>query len=298
MQIPLQQHLQMDLFSTSSSSEKESPLQVNFNLERDIVFFDIESTGLNVMQDRIIQIALIKIHAEDKPPTELELMVNPGIPISAEAMAVHGITPDDLRDKPSFEGVAEQVYNFIGDADLAGYNSDRFDMPMLSEELARYGFELNLDSRRNIDVQKIFYKMEPRTLKAAYKKFCGEDLVDAHDALADVRATVNVLAGQLKAYHGVDYVDGDGFVTKAPIKNDMGALHEFLVDHRVVDYTQRLRRDANGDILFNFGKYNKQKVKDVFRRDKNYYHWILQKDFSSQVKKFVTEIMKEVQAES
>jgi len=285
----------MDLFDTSSQNGDNNNSQVKFNLERNIVFFDIESTGLNVMQDRIIQIALIKYLKDGGEPLELEITVNPGIPISAEAMAVHGITPDDIRDKPSFETVAEEIYNFIGDADLAGYNSDRFDMPMLTEELARYGFELDLDARRNIDVQKIFYKMEPRTLKAAYKKFCNKDLEDAHDALADVRATVAVLAGQLRQYEGVDYVDGDGFVTKAPIKNDMSALHEFLSDHRVVDYTQRLRRDTNGDILFNFGKYNKQKVKDVFRRDKNYYHWILQKDFSSQVKKIVTKIMDEIQ---
>ena len=201
-----------------------------------------------------------------------------------------------IKDKPPFSSVAQEIADFIGDADLAGYNSDRFDLPMLTEELDRCGIELNPEERRTIDVQKIFYKMEPRTLKAALKVYCDKELEDAHDALADVRATVEVLAGQLVKYDGVDYVDGDGFVTKAPIKNDMQAIHEFISDYRTVDFTQRLRRDHKGDIIFNFGKYTNQKVADVFSKDKNYYHWIMQKDFSSQVKKIVQKIMQEVEA--
>lgn len=285
----------MDLFDTPKQPKNKPIDSQRFNLERDIVFFDIESTGLNVMQDRIIQLAMIKYYKDGSPPQEMELLVNPKVPISAEAMAVHGITPDDIRDKPSFEEVAQVVYDFIGDADLAGYNSDRFDIPMLTEEMHRYGYDLNIEERRTIDVQKIFYKMEPRTLKAAYQYYCGMPLEDAHDALADVRATVEVLAGQMHKYKNVDYIDGDGFVTKAPIKNDIAALHDFLSDGSVVDYTQRLRRDSKGEILFNFGKYNQQKVVDVFRRDKNYYHWIMQKDFSSQVKKIVSGIMQSIE---
>jgi len=285
----------MDLFDTSSSQKSE--LLVELNLERDIVFFDIESTGLNVLKDRIIQLALIKYKADGSGPIEKEYLMNPQIPISAEAMAVHGITPDKIRDKAPFASYAQEIYNFVKDCDMGGYNSDRFDLPMLTEELFRCGFELDLEGRRTIDVQKIFYKMEPRTLKAAFKVFCGKELEDAHDALADVRATVEVFAGQIKKYEGVDYVDGDGFVTKAPIKNDIQAIHEFISDYRVVDFTQRLRRDHKGDIIFNFGKYTNQKVADVFSRDKNYYHWIMQKDFSSQVKKIVKKIMEEVNAQ-
>ena len=167
---------------------------------------------------------------------------------------------------------------------------------MLTEELFRNGIELNPEERRTIDVQKIFYKMQPRTLKAALQFYCQKELEGAHDALADVRATVEVFAGQIVKYEGVDYIDGDGFVTKAPIKNDMQAIHEFISDYRTVDSTQRLRRDHKGDIIFNFGKYTNQKVADVFSRDKNYYHWIMQKDFSSQVKKIVKKIMEEVEA--
>lgn len=270
---------------------------VELNLDRDIVFFDIESTGLNVLKDRIIQIALIKYKKEGGAPIEKEYLVNPGIPISAEAMAVHGITPDMIKDKPIFSHIAQEIFEFVDQCDLGGYNSDRFDLPMLTEELFRCGFDLNVEDRRTIDVQKIFYKMEPRTLKAALKVFCGKELEDAHDALADVRATVEVLAGQIKKYDGVDYVDGDGFVTKAPIKNNMQAIHEFISDYKVVDFTQRLRRDHRGDIIFNFGKYMNQRVADVFKRDKNYYHWIVQKDFSSQVKKIVKKIMEEVESQ-
>jgi len=271
-------------------------MNLEFNLTRDIVFFDIESTGLNVIRDRIVQIALVKYFADGSEPKELEMLINPGIPISQEAMDVHGITPDKLRNKPVFSEVAQQLFDFIGDADLAGYNSDRFDVPMLMEELARNGLELNLDNRKSIDVQKIFYKMEPRTLKAALKLYCGKELEDAHDALADVRATVDVLKGQIIRYDKVDHIDGDGFVTKAPIKNDINAIHEFTHDNRLIDVTQRLKRDHNGVIVFNFGKYAGQPVRETLAKDKQYYHWILNKEFSSQVKKIVKQLMSELES--
>jgi DNA polymerase-3 subunit epsilon len=283
----------MDLFSSLPNSN-----EFKLNLERDIVFFDIESTGLNVLQDKIIQIALIKYFADGQPPAELELLMHPDMDIPAEAMAIHGITQERIKDEPKFEAFAQEIFDFIGDADLAGYNSDRFDMPMLVEELSRCGLDLDMENRRTIDVQKIFYKMEPRTLKAAYQLYCNESLDDAHDALADVRATVAVFIGQIKRYEGVDYEDGDGFVTKTPIINDIQAIYEFIVDERVVDYTQRLRRNAKGEITFNFGKYMNQSVKEVFKKDRNYYHWILQKDFSSQVKRLVQKIMDEIVTES
>jgi len=184
---------------------------MQLNLDRDVVFFDIEATGLNVIRDRIVQIALIKYFKSGKPAEELMLMINPSMPISEEAIAVHGITPDMLKNKPVFAQVADQLWDFIGDADLGGYNSDRYDIPMLMEEFSRVGKELNTSHRRTVDVQKIFYKMEPRTLVAAYKYYCGKPLADAHDALADVRATVDVLGGMIEKYKDVDYVDGDGY---------------------------------------------------------------------------------------
>jgi DNA polymerase-3 subunit epsilon len=267
---------------------------MKFNLDRDLIFFDIESTGLNVMRDRILQIAFIKYPKDGGDPVELEMLINPGIPISEEAMNVHGITPDKLKNKPTFKDVAAELFKFIGTADLSGYNSDRFDIPMLMEEFHRYGYDLEIEKRRTIDVQKIFYKMEPRTLKAALKHFCGKELIDAHDALADVKATVDVLVGQLERYAGVDYVDGDDFVTPAPIKNDMGALADFTHDKRMVDVTQRLKYNPEGEIVFNFGKFAGKKVRDIIANDRQYYAWIMDKDFSVQVKKAVKKIMDEI----
>ncbi len=270
---------------------------MNFNLTRDLVFFDIESTGLNVIRDRIVQIAMIKFPKDGGAPQELEMLINPGIPISEEAMEVHGITPDMLKDKPTFKEVAMQLFKFIGTADLAGYNSDRFDIPILMEEFYRYGYDLEIEKRRTVDVQKIFYKMEPRTLKAAYKYYCGKDIENAHDALADVRATVEVLKGQLQKYKDVDYEDGDGFVTPAPIKNDIAALSDFTKDYRSVDVTNRLKYDPNGEIVFNFGKYTGQKVRDIISSDHQYYDWIMNKDFSVQVKKVIKGIMDQIKNE-
>ena len=266
---------------------------MDFKLERDLIFFDLEATGLNVIRDRIIQIAMIKFFKDGREPEELSMLINPGIPISEEAMQVHGITPKDVANKPVFQQVADKIYEFIGNADLAGYNSNRFDIPMLMEEFARIGMEFDISRRRTIDVQRIFYKMEPRTLKAALKFYCEEDMEDAHDALADVKATVSVFKGQLERYRGVDYIDDDGNTATSPIINDVQALHDFTNDLRFVDATQRMKYDTNGEIVFNFGKYNGKPVAETLHKDKQYYNWILNKEFSSQVKKVVKKLVKE-----
>ena len=270
---------------------------MNFNLERDLVFFDIESTGLNVMRDRIIQIALIKYFKDGREPAELELLVNPGIPIGEEAMKVHGITPKDVARKPVFEQVAQKLYDFIGNADLGGYNISRFDVPLLMEEFARVGMDFKVEKRRFVDVQRIFYRMEPRNLRAALRFYTGKDMVDAHDAMADVRATVDVLIGQLKKYEGQDHIDDDGNVTEQPVRNDVQSLHDFTQDIRSIDITNRLKYNGQGEVVFNFGKYSGQSVKNILAEDKNYYFWILNKEFSVQVKNKVREIMKEIEKE-
>ena len=245
---------------------------MEFNLERNLCFFDIEATGLNVVRDRIIQIAIIKYKKNGKEPEELSMLINPGIPISVEAYEVHGISPKDVANKPTFHQVAQKIYDFIGNSDLAGYNSNRFDIPLLMEEFARVGMELDMARRRTIDVQRIFYKMEPRTLKAALKFYTGNELEDAHDALADVRATIDVFKGQLKRYNGVDYVDQDGNVQNAPIENNMQSLHDFTNDNRFVDATQKMKYDTKGKIVFNFGKYVGKEVAEVLYRDRQYYN--------------------------
>ncbi|MBC7885867.1 MAG: 3'-5' exonuclease [Saprospiraceae bacterium] len=271
---------------------------MTLNVEKDIVFFDIESTGLNVLKDRILQIALIKYSKGSDEPQELFMLINPGFPISEEAFAVHGISNEMLKNKPTFEQVGRQLYDFIGNADLGGYNSDRFDIPMLMEEFQRVGLELDISKRKLIDAQKIFYKMEPRTLKAAYKLYCNGNLLEAHDALADARATVEVFKGQIKRYENVDYVDGDGFTHLAPIKNDINAIAEFISDNSMLDITQRLKYNANGEVVFNFGKYAGQLVAHVFKTEPNYYYWIMEKDFSAQVKQIVKGIFEEMKKKS
>ncbi|GJM32903.1 MAG: DNA polymerase III subunit epsilon [Saprospiraceae bacterium] len=266
---------------------------MDFQLDRSLCFFDIEATGLSVVRDRIIQIAIIKYLPKAEEPEELSMLINPGIPISEEAMNVHGILPKDVANKPTFQQVAQKIYDFIGNSDLAGYNSNRFDVPLLMEEFARVGMELEMDRRRLIDVQRVFYKMEPRTLKAALRYYCGKDLVDAHDAMADVRATIDVFKGQLKKYENVDYVDGDGVVTEAPIKKDVQALHEFTNDTRFLDATQKMKIDTNGVAVFSFGKYNGKPVGETLYKDRHYYNWILNKEFSSQMKQLVKKLLKE-----
>ncbi len=267
---------------------------MEFNLNKDIVFFDLEATGLSVIRDRIVQIALVKYLNGGGEPIEKTLLINPGIPISQEAMSVHGITPKDVANKPTFAQVAGELYDFIGDSDLGGYNSNRFDIPMLMEEFARVGIVLDISNRKLVDVQRIFYKMEPRTLRAALKFYCDKELVDAHDALADVRATVDVLKGQLERYKDVDLVDEDGNVTPTPVKNDMKALHDFVNDLRFLEPTQKLKMNSDGEIVFSFGKYNNQPVKDVFKKDPNYHNWIQKMEFSTLMKQIVKRIYKEI----
>lgn len=269
---------------------------MDLQLERDLIFFDIEATGLNVLKDRIIQIALIKYHADGRPVEELEMLLDPTIEISPDSIKVHGITAAMIEGKATFNDVADELYAFIGDADLAGYNSDRFDIPMLLEEFARVGYDLDLSMRRCLDVQKVFYKMEPRTLRAAYKVFCDQELTNAHDAMADVKATVDVFKGQLDRYDGVEYIDGDGFNHGTPIVNDIGKIVEFTTSGNSVDVTNRLKYNADGEIVFNFGKHIGKRVLDVITKDKQYYNWILDKDFSVQVKQTLRRLMAEYEA--
>jgi DNA polymerase-3 subunit epsilon len=266
---------------------------MDFNLDRDLIFFDLEATGLSVVRDRIIQIAMVKYPKKGGEPQELSMLINPGIPISEEAMEVHGITPKDVANKPTFQQVAEEIYNFIGNADLTGYNSNRFDIPMLMEEFDRVGIEFSIDNRRTIDVQRIFYKMEPRNLKAAVRFYCNKEMENAHDALADVYATIDVFKGQLEKYRGVDYEDDDGNITPTPVTNDMQVVHDFTNDLRYVDATQKMKYDVDGSIVFSFGKYNGKPVGETLSKDKQYFNWILNKEFSSQVKQIVKRLVRE-----
>ncbi len=266
---------------------------MELRLERNLIFFDIESTGLNVIRDRIIQLAMIRYHHDGTAPVEKSYLINPGIPISPEAMAVHGITAEAVSNKPSFQQLSKEIFEFIGDADLAGYNSNRFDIPVLMEEFARVGIDFDVDQRRTIDVQRIFYKMEPRTLAAAYQFYCQKSMENAHDALADVRATIAVLDGQLQKYKDTDFVPEEGDSIPTPIQADVSSLYAFTNDQQIVDATQRLKYDQNGTIVFNFGKYLGKPAAEVLYTDQQYYHWMLNKEFSFQVKKIIKRLVTE-----
>ncbi len=265
---------------------------MKLNLTKDICFFDVEATGLNILRDRIVQLGVIKIKADGSPDETLNLLINPGMVfISQEAYEVHGISAKDVSNKPTFDKLAQQIYDFFGDADLAGYNSNRFDIPMLMEEFARAGVDFDIESRRLIDVQRIFYKMEPRTLAAAVKFYCNKEIVNAHDAMADVQATIDVFKGQIERYKDMDYEEKDGTLVEKPLRNDMDSIYKFTNDLSLIDVTNRLKYNNEGEVVFNFGKYQNQRVIDVITKvDPNYYRWILEKDFSVQVKRTIKQI--------
>ena len=251
-------------------------------------FFDLEATGLNIVTDRIVQIAMVKLHADGRSQQELEMKINPTVPISAEASSIHGLTNADLANEPTFAQVAQQLFEFIGEADLAGYNSNRYDVPLLQEEFYRAGLYLDTRSRRLIDAQAIFYQMEPRTLTAALKYYAGKEMENAHDALADVRATVDVFRGQLDRYRGETVMREDG--TQIRPFDSMDAVADFCKDDRFLDATRRLKWGTDGRPAFNFGKHAGKAVADVFDQEPGYLKWILSKDFSAEVKALVKAI--------
>ncbi len=261
---------------------------MQLTLNRPLCFLDCETTGGDVVKDRIIQICVIKYHPNNPTPTEKTYLVNPTIAIKADATVIHGFTNDMLTDKPTFKMIAVELYDFLQDADLAGYNSNRFDIPLLIEEFARVGFDFNMQGRRLIDAMQIFYKMEPRTLKAALKFYCNTDLTDAHDAVADTRATAAVFFGQLDMYQNANYTDPDGNVSLAPIKaDDMQSIHDFVNDNTRVDFTARFIRNNQGEIVFNFGN-NKG---EAAYRHPNVLRWMLDRDFPLQVKTIAKAIL-------
>ena len=248
-------------------------------LDRPLVFFDLETTGVNVVTDRIVQIAALRYEPGGEEPQRLKYLVNPGVPIPAETTAVHGITDDMVADEAPFADIADEIADFFINADIGGYNVARFDLPLLMEEFARCGRTFDASFRRRVDVQEIFFRLEPRTLAGALRFYCGRELEDAHDAMADIEATVQVLAGQLERY------TPDGRLTA-----DVEALHALSERPGQLDSTNRLRKDDNGEILINFGKYQGQPLRKVFARDPNYYHWIQDRDFSIEVKQITREV--------
>lgn len=261
---------------------------MQLKLTRPLAIFDLEATGTNIANDRIVEIAILKINPDGREEMRVQL-VNPEMHIPAEVTAIHGIKDEDVKDKPTFKELAGNLIAFIGNSDLAGYNNIKYDIPLLVEEFLRAGFEFEMKNRRIVDVQNIFHKMEPRTLKAAYKFYCGKPLENAHSAEADTRATYEVLLAQLERYEGVDYEDRNGNISQ-PVVNDIKALHDFSYYNRNADLMGNVIFNDKGEEIFNFGKYKGEKVETIFAKEPSYYDWIMKSAFPLTTKKVVTAI--------
>lgn len=252
---------------------------MKLNLTRPLVFFDLETTGTSITRDRIVEISYIKVFP-DGTTEEKCRRINPEMHIPEASTAIHHITDDDVKDAPTFRQIAVSLNEQLEDCDIAGYNSNKFDVPLLVEEFARAGVNFQIAGRRFVDVQNIFHKMEQRTLVAAYRFYCGKELTDAHSALADTRATYEVLLGQLDRY--------------AELGNDVEKLADFSRAGRGVDLASRVVLNDKDEPVFNFGKHKGRPVKEVFRTERSFYSWIMQGDFPKNTKDVLTVLYYEV----
>ena len=248
---------------------------MNLQLKRPIIFFDLETTGVDTANDRIVEISMVKVNTDGSKVVKTR-RINPEMHIPEMATAVHGITDEDVKDEPTFRQIAKSLAAFIEGCDFGGFNSNRFDLPMLVEEFMRAGVEVDFSRRKFVDVQTIFHRKEQRTLVAAYKFYCDKDLENAHSAEADTLATYEVLEAQIERY-------GD-------IGSTVEELAEFSSTGPMVDFAGRLSLNEQGEEIFTFGKYKGRKVEDVFKSDPSYYSWIMNGDFPLYTKKKITEI--------
>lgn len=249
---------------------------MNLNLERSIVFFDLETTGLNISKDKIVEIAIVKVNPDQSEETYCK-RINPEMPIPAESSEIHGIKDEDVKDCPTFKDLALEIKAFIGDSDLAGYNSNKFDIPFLLEQFLTLDIDFSMKDRRFVDVQTIFHKMEQRTLEAAYKFYCNKDLKNAHSAEADAVATYEVLKAQLDRYKEVE--------------NDINFLWEFTQTgkNKKIDFVGRLALNKKNEVIYNFGKHSGKTIAEVYEVEPGYHRWILDNEFPLYTKKIVKE---------
>lgn len=251
---------------------------MKLNLTRPIIFFDLETTGVNINYDRIVEISCVKVYPDGREVTWTKRL-NPGMHIPEAASAVHHITDEDVKDAPHFADVAPMLMETFEGCDIAGFNSNKFDIPVLMAEFGRVGMNFSLLGRNLVDVQTIYHRLEQRTLSAAYRFYCGKNLEDAHSALADTMATYEVLKAQLERYEETE-----------EFGNDMAKLARFSVQGGNIDLAGRFSRSQQGDVIFNFGKYKGQKVADVLRREPGYYAWMMQGDFPKDTKDVLTSV--------
>jgi hypothetical protein len=248
---------------------------VELKLSKPICFFDLETTGIDITKDRIVEISILKVYPNGNKESKTWL-VNPTISIPKAASDVHGITDERVAGEPTFKELAKQIHNMIKDSDLAGYNSDRFDIPLLAEEMLRAEVDFDLGNRVSVDVQTIFHKMEQRTLSAAYKFYCGKDLIDAHTASADTNATYEILKAQLDRYDSLE--------------NNIKKLSEFTYRKQIADFAGFIGYNDKGEEIFTFGKHKGKRVEDIFDEEPGYFGWILGADFPLYTKKILTAI--------
>ncbi|MFA7616454.1 MAG: 3'-5' exonuclease [Weeksellaceae bacterium] len=244
-------------------------------LHKPICFFDLETTGLNVGKDRIVEISVLKVFPNGNKESKT-LRVNPEIPISREAQAVHGISNEDVANEPTFKAIAPQIWEMMKDSDLAGYNSNRFDVPLIAEEFLRCGIEFDVEKHKLVDVQAVFYKKEPRDLSSAFKFYCDKTLENAHSAAADVEATYEIFKAQIERYDDLE--------------NDIKFLSEYTNQRKTADLAGMIGINDKGQEIFNFGKYKGQVVREVLEKDQGYYGWIQNADFPMYTKKVLTKI--------
>ena len=248
---------------------------MELKLSKPICFFDLETTGIDITKDRIVEISILKVYPNGNKESKTWL-VNPTIHIPKAASDVHGITDERVAGEPTFKELAKQIHNMIKDSDLAGYNSDRFDIPLLAEEMLRAEVDFDLGNRVSVDVQTIFHKMEQRTLSAAYKFYCGKDLIDAHTASADTNATYEILKAQLDRYDSLE--------------NNIKKLSEFTYRKQIADFAGFIGYNDKGEEIFTFGKHKGKRVEDIFDEEPGYFGWLLGADFPLYTKKILTAI--------
>ncbi len=249
---------------------------MKLNLTKPIIFFDLETTGIDVATDRIVELSIVRIENNGNRQS-MTMRLNPEKHIPAEASAVHGIFDADVKDCPTFKDKAEELKKIFDGCDLAGFNSNRFDIPVLAEEFIRAGVIIDLNSPRRVDVQNIYHKLERRTLTAAYKFYCNKDLENAHSALADTEATLEVLEAQLDHY-------------PEELKNDIEFLADYSSRDNFVDFAGRFAYNEKGEEIVNFGKHKGRLVKDVLRVEPSYYNWMMQSDFTMNTKQVLTRL--------
>ena len=248
---------------------------MQLNLNKPICFFDLETTGISITSDKIVEISILKVFPNGKEEKKTWL-VNPEIPIPPQSTAIHGISNEKVADAPTFKMLAKEINSWIVDADLGGFNSNRFDIPILAEEMLRAGMDFDMKNRQSVDVQTIFHKMEQRTLTAAYKFYCDKNLENAHSAEADTIATYEVLKAQLDRYEALE--------------NNTKFLAQFSTRQKFADFAGFIRFDEDGEEYFSFGKHKGKKVTEILNKEPGYFGWLLDADFPLFTKKVLTAI--------